>query len=291
MRAHGAYRVDEGGSVVKLKPVERMVVVADPVLRIIMEHCRVITPASAGASFEQDIRVRLDDLIHHTVESKYVPVIDFALSLRRQLVGPDISQGTVDVPLDIEDVGVVKDRVDILDQIVLHVSSAHIQSHLVTAPNGMAPRDLHSPFRMCAVQIAVFRYHLRLEPDTELHIQIIDLLYKLVQTAFDLVCIHIPVAQSAVVVVAFAEPSIVHDQQIDAHIPGCLGDLDKLHVVEIHECRFPTVDKDRTLYLLDEFAAAQVRPVEIVVQMGQSGESVLGKCHDDFRPLKDILRF
>ncbi len=43
------------------KPVNGVIVVAYPILRVIVEHSCVVAAASAGAAFEKDIRVCLNN--------------------------------------------------------------------------------------------------------------------------------------------------------------------------------------------------------------------------------------
>ncbi len=170
MSAHGAGGVDEGGPIVELQPVDRMVIIADPVLGIVMEHGRVVPSAAAAAAFEEDIRVGQDDLVHDPVQAQDIAVVDLPLLFGREGIGPDICQGAVDIPLYIVDVGIVQDPIDLFDHIVLDLPAAHVQCDLVAAAHRMPAWDLHGPFRVSAVEVAVLGDHLRLEPDPKLHI-------------------------------------------------------------------------------------------------------------------------
>ena len=79
-----------------------------------MEHGRVKAAASAAAALKQNIRVGQNNGVHHPVQPKDVAVVHLPLLLVRQVIGPDVSEGAVDVPFHIVDVGVVQDGVDAL---------------------------------------------------------------------------------------------------------------------------------------------------------------------------------
>ena len=60
----------------------------------------------------------------------------------------------------------------------------------------MSSRDSHNPVRMSPEEVRVLGYHLRLEPDAELHPEIIYLPYELVKAALYLILIDIPVTET-----------------------------------------------------------------------------------------------
>ena len=258
MGSHGRNRIHKGGPVMKLQPVNGMIVVADPVLRIVGEHGRVKTSASSAAALEQNIRVGFDNSVHHPVQTKNITMIDLALLFCRKLIGPDIGKGTVDIPFYVENVGAVKNRIYFLNQIILHIPAAHIENHLIAAAHCMAARNLHSPFRVGTVKVAVFRNHFRLKPDAEFHSQLMNLIHQLMQAAFNLIFIHIPVAKAAVVVIPFSEPAVIHNKKVNAHFFCRSGNFHQLYVVKIHKGRFPAIDQHRPSDILYKFAFAQI---------------------------------
>ena len=68
---------------------------------------------------------------------------------------------------------------------------------------------------MLPVQIAVLGDHFRLDPDTELDTFRVDSAHQLAKAATQLLFIDLPVSQTAVVVLAFAEPSVVQHHHVD----------------------------------------------------------------------------
>jgi len=240
---------------VELEVVQGLGVVRAPVLDEIGQHGGIETAAAARTPLEHDIRVGLDDAVHDAVETQHVAVRDFSLPPGGEYIGPEICDRAVDVPFHIIDIGAVQDPVDALDQVVLDFLAADIQGELVAAADCPSARDLHGPIGMCTEEVGIFGDHFRLKPDAEFHAQVIDPADKRRETAFDLFFVDIPVAQAGVVVIAFSEPSVIHDDHFDAHAFGGLCDLDELLIVKVEESCLPGVDQDGAPHIADKLAS------------------------------------
>ena len=143
---------------------------------------------------------------------------------------------------------------------------------------------------MRAEEIRVLRHHFRFEPDSELHSQVIDLRDEFRKAALDFLFIYHPVPEAGIVVVPLAEPAVVHDDHLDAHIPRGFRDLNELFIIKIEESGFPSIDEDRTLYVLYELAAVQVIPEEVVIIMAHLRETFVRVGHEDRGRIKILAR-
>ena len=117
---------------------------------------------------------------------------------------------------------------------------------------------------MRAVEIAVFVDGLWLKPDAELHTEIMDLVGQLFQSTAQLFFIDDPVPESTDITVSFAEPSVVHDEELNAKISGILCHTQKFFPVKIKVDAFPAVQENGTPRGF-VFTTAQVIAVRSVV--------------------------
>src|SRR5699024_5542518 len=106
-------------------------------------------------------------------------------------------------------------------------------------------------------------YHLRLEPETELHAHGLNFFGNSGDAARKPVCICHPVTQAGVVTAALSEPAVVEDKQFDAALLCGSGYGEKLFLCEIKIRCLPVVDQDRT-GTVSPVAARQTSAVEIV---------------------------
>ena len=109
------------------------------------------------------------------------------------------------------------------------------------ADAGLAVGDMDAPVGMGAEQLRVGGDHLRLVPYAKLKPEVVYPEYKLAESAFELIFVHEPVAQRVVVVVALAEPAVVHDEHIHAEFLCALRKRDELVRIKIKERRLPAV--------------------------------------------------
>lgn len=93
---------------------------------------------------------------------------------------------------------------------------------------GLAVGDMDAPVGMGAEEVGVGGDHLRLVPYAKLKPESVYSAYKLAESAFELIFVHEPVAQRVLVVVALAEPAVVHDEHIHAEFLCALRERDEL---------------------------------------------------------------
>ncbi len=215
---------------------------------------------------------------------------DLTLALRGKDIGPEVRDGPVDIPFDIVNIGAVQDPVDGPDQVVLDLSSAHVQDQLVAASDGVAAGDLHDPVGMGPEEIRILGDHLGLEPDAEFQSYVVDLPDQLCQAAADLLLVDVPVAQARVIVIPLAEPAVVHNDHLDPHVLCGSGDLHQLDVVEGEKGGFPGVDQNGTSDIPDKSAPVHVGAEEVVVVLAHPGQALVGIGHEDRRSFKIISR-
>ena len=172
-----------------------------------------------------------------------------ALPLTRQPVASEIAQRTVHVPFDIRNIGpgeyLFHHAVDCLNNLGVR----KIQHQLVPGKAGSTAFYVYAPVRVGTVKIGVGGNHFWLEPDPELHAEFIHFINEGLQPAFEFFFIHDPVAERAVVIVAFAEPAVVHDQHLDAESGRFSGYRQQLFGIEVEVCTLPVVDQDRPLFV------------------------------------------
>ena len=75
----------------------------------------------------------LNDAVHYPVQTQYITMGYLSLSFGRKLVGPQIRDGPVDIPLHIINICAVKYLVYAFNQIILDFFTSHIKDQLVTA--------------------------------------------------------------------------------------------------------------------------------------------------------------
>ena len=179
--AHGymgfqrVHRIDEGGAVLDFQPGDGVRVVAAPDLGLIVEHGRVIPPASSAAAAEDHLLMGKNHLIHDPVQSQHVPVKSLSLAFFWKKSGPDIGNAPVHIPLHILNFRIRKQFVDHGNQIITDIFSGKIQNQLISSSGHGTARRFQAPVWMAPVKIAVFRYHLRLNPDAEFQSHVMNL--------------------------------------------------------------------------------------------------------------------
>ncbi len=198
------------------KPVHRVGVVAAPDLRRVIQHSGIEPSAASAAAFEQDIRILLYQPLHKVVQAYHVIIKDVTLRIGRMRV--NVGDRPVAVPFNIFYVALVENLAHPVVHIVDYLFSREIEHELIPSPHRLVARNGHRPVRVLAVKFAVLAYHLRLEPDTELNADFVNLLYQLAQTHAELFLVRSPVAERPVVVAPVAEPAVVHDEHVGAEV-------------------------------------------------------------------------
>ena len=177
-----------------------------------------------------------------------------------------------------------------IDQVFHHVRVRQIQHKLVAALRGFIFVGLDRPVGVCTIQIAVGRHHFRLHPKAELEAHGVDLFGKAVDAGGQLLFVDRPIAERALIVVAFAEPAVVEHKQLRADVLGGLRDAENLLFVKVEIGRFPVVDEDRTVLVLP-IAAHDVFFDERVHVLAHAVESPVGEGHDAFGRVKALVGF
>ena len=175
MRLHGIDRIGERGSILDLQPVDRVRIVAAPDFRLVIQHGRIIPPASAAAAAEQHLGMLFRNLLQDPVQSQHVPVHGLALALPGKKAGPNVGDTAVHIPFQILDPGIGQQRIQNAGQISADVLPGQIQDQLVPSSAHGPSRRPKAPFRMGPVKLAVLGNHFRLDPDAELKSHFMDL--------------------------------------------------------------------------------------------------------------------
>ena len=144
---------------------------------------------------------------------------------------------------------------------------------------------------MLSVQLTFNAYHLGLDPDAEVHAEIIDFFRQSLKTLRQLFEIRFPVAESLCVVFAVAEPAVVQNKQLDSKLlaRNCrFGEGYQTFFGNIEVARFPAVEQDGTRLKLP-FAADDVPADKTVHIFALSGKSPRGISHHRFGSLKALV--
>ena len=116
-----------------------------------------------------------------------------------------------------------KQIIKAVEYVFLNICPCHIQHKLMTKFTGISCIVMICPVGMISKQVAVLVYHLWLNPNTEIHTKLINIIDKFVKSVWKFVFINIPVAKSCTVVITLAEPTVIHNKKLNAHFGGNLS--------------------------------------------------------------------
>ena len=262
VRPHRRRGIEQARAVLDLQPFDRVGVVAGPDLRHVVEHPGVEPAAAAGTPFDQQLRITLQQQFMQTVHPEHVAVEELLLAVGRERRRTDFGQMAVGIPLDVFDRGAVEDGADRPEEVIDHLRLRHIQHQLLTPFRARTARNRQHPLRMRPKEFAVARHHLRLEPQSELEPQFVDPLHQRRKSPLELRFEDEPVAETASVVVAVAEPAVGEHQHLNAEPSGVLRNPDQFFGVEVEVGRLPVVHQNRTLAVApvtaDQMAAEEI---------------------------------
>ena len=105
----------------------------------------------------------------------------------------------------------------------------------------LASRINETPVRMLLIKLAVDIHHLRLHPDSEVQPELVDFFRQSLDAARKLLRIHFPVTERLCVIVALAEPSVVHDEKFYSDIRRTLSKTQKLRLIKFKIGSLPAV--------------------------------------------------
>ena len=77
---------------------------------------------------------------------------------------------------------------------------------------------------MCPVEITIWVYHLRFDPEADIHPKAVDIGDQRIEPVREFLLVHCPIAQTGMVVIAGAEPAIIHDKKFDAQLGRLFGE-------------------------------------------------------------------
>ena len=97
----------------------------------------------------------------------------------------------------------------------------------------------------CAVEVAIRIDHLGFHPEAEIHAEAVDVVDQRGQAVGEFLGIHGPIAQAGVVVVARAEPAIVHHEALHAQFRGLVGERLLSRLIDGELGGFPRVVEHR----------------------------------------------
>ncbi len=143
---------------------------------------------------------------------------------------------------------------------------------------------------MLFVEVGIRGDHLRLKPDTELQTDFIDFVDQVLQAAFDLLFVDNPVTEGRIVFISFSEPSVIHNQHLDAVFFRFSCDIEKFVGIEIKVRCLPVVDQNRAFFVVVR-AADHVSAVKCMIGTRHFAKSLCGVNHNDFRCLELIAGF
>ena len=176
MASHAYNRIAVGSSVLDLQTLHSVRVIAGPCLRRIIEHSRVKPGASARAGFKQDMREIADQPFIQRIYSQNMPVEYLPLPVSRKGRTVTLRDAAVHIPFDIRDFCISDHLPEHAIDTVHNLRSGKVEYALMPAQRTGSVRYMKDPVRMRPVEVGIRIHHLRLDPDTELHPQILDLL-------------------------------------------------------------------------------------------------------------------
>ena len=239
MCADTALRIAVAVALLNMGAAEGVGVVAAPDLREVAEDTEVEAASARGAALKKDMRKTFGQRFHRPVKPQHVAVSGLALTIGGQIGRVNIGENAVHVPLDVGDITGGEDLRHLLDHPVGHLGIAQVEDALVSALAVELSGDRHRPVGVRFIQAGVDVDHLRLDPDTEADTEVGDLFRQTAQPSGELFGIRVPVAEGAQIVVAVSEPSVVHDEQLDAEVTACLCERNEIALADIEIGRFP----------------------------------------------------
>ena len=137
---------------------------------------------------------------------------------------------------------------------------------------------MDDPIRVGPVKVGVLVDHLRLEPEAELHAQVVDPPGQTGDAAGEAVPVGSPVPQAREVVAPGAEPAVVQDEELHAVLVGRLGDGHQLILGEVEVGGFPVVDENGPGFV-PPLAPGQTAAVELVESTAHGVHPLVGVDH------------
>ena len=173
-------------------------------------------------------------------------MVGLASAVCREAERGNLTEVSVEVPLDVVDGNVVEGFSEGRLKIFNNRGICHVKHHLMTAESASSARCLQYPLGMGAEQIGVGVDHLRLDPDTEVDANLLDALNECGETVLESFGICLPISETCVVAVALAEPTVVHNKHINTAFLCGIGKVHHLVLVKVEEHALPRVENNGT---------------------------------------------
>ena len=198
-------------------------------------------------------------------------------------------QVAVVVPLDVADRQLAQQRIDLAEQVVAGLGPRDVEHQLLARGEHRPAVELQRPVGVGAEQITVGVDHLGLEPQAELHAELVHVLHQWRQAFGKLGRVDPPVAQTRAVVVAAGEPAVVEHEAFDADGRCGVGQRHHLGGLHVHVERFPGVQVHGAR------AHPATGPVQTRAKLGvevcsQAIEALGGQARDQLRRAQRFAR-
>ena len=116
-----------------------------------------------------------------------------------------------------------------------------------------------------------------------------DLINQNTQSTGQLLFVDEPIAQRTIIIIAFAEPAVIHDQHFDAQFFGSLRKGNQFFGIEVEVGSFPVIDQQRPL-LVFPTAPYQISIVEPMEDATHFTKTMVGINHDCLRCIEHCSR-
>ena len=146
------------------------------------------------------------------------------LLIRRNLVPPRLGPIPVVIPFEKGNIVFGKQLVKKRFHVIAHIVASQIEYDLVALFRTRASGEMQHPIGMLAVKIRVRIDHFRLDPQTKIHSERVNLVDQWFQAMRKLRGIDVPVAQPGMVVFALSKPAVVHHESIHTDGGGLLSE-------------------------------------------------------------------
>ncbi len=154
-----------------------------------------------------------------------------------------LDEVAVVVPLDVVDVVLVEEGEHLALDVRVRAGVGEVEHLLVAGLDGQLFARRGDPLGMLAREVAVEVDHLGLEPQPELHAQLVHAVDEGVQPVGPDLARDDPVAETCTVVAAASEPAVVEDEPLDAEVRGPLRQRGELVAVVAEVHRLPDVER------------------------------------------------
>ena len=299
VRSH-SYRGEEVGCApLHVDALQGVGVVARPELVEVRQVAPVDTSAARCAVLDGEVGILGAYALQSLLQSAVIVDVEVALVVGCEILRAVVGDVHVSVPLYVVDFGILRHEV-VYDgeHKVLHLRVGEVEHHLraATSRAQFALRSLDNPVGVLVVELALGVRHLRLYPYTELHAQLLSLVEQAFYAVGQLLAVHLPVAERAVVGLArilLAEPSVVHHEQFAAHRLDVCHHLRHVLLVDVKVDTLPRVEQNLALAVgVGEFVLA-APAVEVAAHSAESLLAVRERCdwrHEGLVLLQMILR-